>query len=138
MQQHNCLIEDLRDSANLLPKNHELLKENLNRYADELALYSHYHSKEHTSPFEAPTMNEVLQNDFPAWKGQKDWNISPDGELFHNTTRYQISAQELDKKDWILHMMGKRWVNFNTFIPAYFEACRRAGIDTIKMISNYR
>lgn len=138
MQHHNCLVEDLRVSANLLPKKQEILKENLNRYADELAEYNHYHSKEYTSPFKVQTMNEVIQNAFPAWKEQKDWNISPDGDLLHNKTKYQISAQQLGEKDWILHMMGKRWVNLNTLIPAYLEACRRAGVDELQIITHYK
>lgn len=138
MQNHSCLVEDLRVCANLLPKKRDILKQSLNHYADELAEYNPTYSKEYVSPFKIQTMNEAIANAKPAWQEQKDWAISPNGDLKHIKMQYCIPADRLEEEDWILHLTEKAWIDFNTFIPAYFEACRRAGIKNIKIITNYK
>lgn len=137
MQNHHCIVEDLRVCANLLPKKQKLLAENLFRYADELAEYDHFLCKDFHSPFKVQTMNDAVQNAVPAWKEQKDWTISTEGELHHGKMNYTIEASRLNEKNWILHMMEKSWVNLNTFMPAYFEACRRAGIQELPILIHY-
>lgn len=57
------------------------------------------------------------------------WHVCPDGTLDYKHGRYIIEGYRLTKNDWILHMMGKSWVNMNDFIPAYFQAMRNAGIQ---------
>lgn len=138
MQHHSCLVEDLRVCANLIQKKQELLAGNLNRYADELAEYDPFLCKEYHSPFKVTTMNEAVRDAVPAWQEQKDWEISPKGDLYHPKRDYPIEAERLNEKNWIIHMMGKGWIDLNSFIPAYFEACRRAGFDTIEIITNYK
>ena len=137
MRHHSCLVEDLRVCANLIQKKQELLAGNLNRYADELAEYDPFLCKKYHSPFKVQTMNEAVRDAVPAWQGQKDWTISPEGDLHHEKMNYDIFSNQLKEKNWILHMMEKGWVDLNSFIPAYFEACRRCGIKQLDIIANY-
>ena len=137
MRHHSCLVEDLRVCANLIQKKQELLAGNLNRYADELAEYDPFLCKEYHSPFKVTTMNEAVRDAVPAWQEQKDWTISPEGDLHHDKMNYDIFSNQLKEKNWILHMMGKGWVDLNSFIPAYFEACQRCGIKQLDIIVNY-
>ena len=60
-----------------------------------------------------------------------------DGSLiFHNY--YLIYAERLAEPFWILHLLSsKKWFDANTFIPAYFEACRRAGIKKVTILTYY-
>jgi hypothetical protein len=66
-----------------------------------------------------------------------DWFISPDGDMMNARSCYQIGCDELDHDDWFLHLSEKRWFDANTFIPTYFEACRRKGIQTVLMRISY-
>ncbi len=62
----------------------------------------------------------------------RDWYIDDNGNLWH-ITDYGIEVQLLDNEDWVLHLMQHSWFDANTFIPAYFEACTRAGIQSVVM-----
>ena len=138
MRMHTTLVEDIRYACSRLPRQKEAaLIDNLRSAADELAQYDHYLSKEFKSPFKIRTMNEAVAEAVPAWKQQTDWKISEDGDLEHVKQRYLIPADRLDDNDWILHMSEKNWCNLNTFIPAYFEACRRAGLNLVMIRTNY-
>lgn len=66
-----------------------------------------------------------------------DWFISTDGDMMNARSCYQIGSDVLDHDDWLLHLSEKRWFDANTFIPAYFEACRRKGIRTVQMRISY-
>ena len=66
-----------------------------------------------------------------------EWLLSPKGDMKHCYVGYEIAYDILEKGDWLLHLSAKRWFDANTFIPAYFEACRRAGLRNIKMIVDY-
>ena len=70
------------------------------------------------------------------WVYNKDWEISPKGDLV-GWGYYWITSDRLNENDWILHLMEKAAFDANTFIPAYFEACRRAGIKEITIITHY-
>lgn len=63
----------------------------------------------------------------------EDWYINEKGCLMNARTEYHIHAEELGMNHWMCHLMQKRWFDANTFIPAYFEACRRYGITTVEM-----
>ena len=43
----------------------------------------------------------------------------------------ELGAEQDMGQNWLGHMAGKRWVDLNTFVPAYIEACRRAKIETV-------
>lgn len=66
----------------------------------------------------------------------EDWAISEDGDLL-GLGYYLISSYRLNEGNWLLHLMGKVWFDANTFIPAYFEACRRAGLKSVKVTIDY-
>lgn len=62
-----------------------------------------------------------------------DWFISDKGDLLNRRGDYILEHCFLTMPDWILILSEKRWFDANTFIPAYYEACRRAGIKKITM-----
>lgn len=70
------------------------------------------------------------------WVYNEDWEISPEGDMI-GWGYYWIASERLGESDWILHLMEKAAFNANTFIPAYFEACRRAGLKEITIITHY-
>ena len=66
---------------------------------------------------------------------EEDWYISACGDMTskkHNP--YFISADRLGKENWLDHMAGKSWVDLNTFVPAYIEACHRAGVMSAPVV----
>lgn len=66
----------------------------------------------------------------------RDWFLSPEGDMNH-VSDYPIERSQLDDEDWLLHLMEKSWFDANTFLPAYFEACRRAGLPRITIQTEY-
>lgn len=66
-----------------------------------------------------------------------DWFLSPKGDMYSPFGRYEIVASRLKEDDWCLHLSDKTWYDENTFLPAYLEACRRAGIREVKIITYY-
>jgi hypothetical protein len=65
-----------------------------------------------------------------------DWFISDKGDLYNNED-YCIPRDRLAEPDWFLHLMEKGWFNANTFLPAYFEACRRNHITKLTVLTDY-
>ena len=65
----------------------------------------------------------------PVW--EPDWTITDDGDLEHRN-HYYIEKERLGE-NWLGHMREKTWVDMNTFVPAYIEACRRAGVKAVKV-----
>lgn len=80
-----------------------------------------------------------MRNECPAGYEEYnvDWFLTPDGDMFNAWSDYEIENDRLDEDDWILHCMGKRWFDANTFIPAYFEACRRKGLKVVQLRIDY-
>ena len=78
---------------------------------------------------------------FPCPEGfttfNEDWFISEDGSIRASRAEYTIFSGELANDHWLLHLMSKRWFDANTFIPAYFEACRRRGLKVVPMRIEY-
>ena len=66
-----------------------------------------------------------------------DWHISPNGDMLSSRSGYEIGNDVLDKDNWILQCADKRWFDANTFIPAYFEACRRKGFKLVSIRVSY-
>lgn len=63
---------------------------------------------------------------------RSDWYVDGEGYLCHKGEYYEIDPDRL-AENWIGHMARKRWVNMNTFIPAYIEACERAGVQQVNI-----
>lgn len=66
----------------------------------------------------------------------RDWLLSRQGDMYCNND-YDIPASRLTEDDWLLHLMEKGWFDANTFIPAYFEALRRANIKIVTIRVEY-
>jgi hypothetical protein len=58
-----------------------------------------------------------------------DWKVSKSGDMSYKKGIYNIYDYQLTQNDWIVHMLEKEWVNWNDFMPAYFQACKNAGIQ---------
>lgn len=68
----------------------------------------------------------------------KDWNIDPTGNLEHAKRGYFIESARLTEEDWLLHLStSKAWFDANTFLPAYFEACKRANKKHVTIKTYY-
>ena len=65
-------------------------------------------------------------------RAKSDWYVDGEGYLCHKGEYYEIDPGRLSE-NWIARMSHKRWVNMNTFIPAYIEACHRAGVEQVKI-----
>ena len=66
-------------------------------------------------------------------KWQDVWEIQDDGTMVFKgpaspVFSYYIEGSRLTEKTWIPHMMRKKWVDLNTFIPAYFAALAKRGV----------
>lgn len=67
------------------------------------------------------------------------WKVTDEGHLVTAVPDrgvYEIYKDSLDEDDWFLHLMTKA-INWNSFIPAYLEACKRAGIKEVKIKTTY-
>lgn len=58
------------------------------------------------------------------------WNVKKNGDMCYDGW-YLIHANRLTKEDWITHLFEKRWIDFNEFIPAYFQALKNAGKEFV-------
>lgn len=82
------------------------------------------------------SMEEYLKGFIPGDKKDVnmqfgDWLVEPNGDMSNNG--YNIESYRLNKEDWFLHLLNKPWMDWNDFIPAYFQACCNAGIQNITM-----
>jgi hypothetical protein len=71
------------------------------------------------------------------YERQKDWIVYEDGSMLHTERDYTIDAEDLKDKDWILHLLGKSWIDLNTFIPAYFHALSVIGTREITITTSH-
>ena len=68
----------------------------------------------------------------------EDWYLSPTGDMAYTGNLYPIYDYQLEQNDWMIHLMEKKWFDANTFIPAYFEACKRKGIQYLLIQTYYQ
>jgi hypothetical protein len=59
-----------------------------------------------------------------------NWVVLKTGDMTYDNNRYDISSDQLNEEDWILHLLKKEWIDWNEFIPAYFYALSKAGIKS--------
>ncbi len=57
------------------------------------------------------------------------WHVSKSGDMTYDNGRYSIYDYQLEEDNWIAHMSEKNWIDWNEFIPAYFQALKNAGIQ---------
>jgi len=74
-------------------------------------------------------MNDLLQS-LRSGNENADWTIGADGTMRHKKNGYLIEGFRLSE-NWLDHMSEKRWVDMNTFVPAYITACTRAGVTAV-------
>lgn len=67
----------------------------------------------------------------------EDWYLSTKGDMINAWNGYPILHQQLSQKNLVLHLMDKVWFDANTFLPVFFEACRRKGMDTVELLVSY-
>lgn len=60
----------------------------------------------------------------------RDWFLDRSGSMLH-CSGYMIPNIRVNEGDWVLHLMAKVWFDANTFLPAWMEALRRHGDETV-------
>ena len=65
------------------------------------------------------------------------WVCDKEGNMDFNNGKYNILASQLADPDWILHLSGKIWIDWNEFIPCYMQALRNADIKELEIKVNY-
>ena len=65
-------------------------------------------------------------NHHPEEKRFGKWIAYSSGSLYHEHNMFIPEDKILDDT-WLIHMMTFEWIDFNTFIPAYLQACKNAG-----------
>jgi len=65
-----------------------------------------------------------------------NWELYSDGSLCHDGY-YWITADRLKEPLWIRHLSEKRWINWNTFIPAYMKALAIIDCKKLEIIVQY-
>ena len=87
-----------------------------------------------------PSMQKERRRDIPPGYEDfnNDWFLSPRGDMCNAWTNYEIFDYNLAQNDLIIHLMEKNWFDANTFLPAYFEACKRCGIQHLQIRTFYQ
>lgn len=66
------------------------------------------------------------------------WVITPAGDLVYNGWYVIEKWRLMNWEDLILHLKSsKKWIDFNDFIPAYFQALQNAGVKKITIQTYY-
>lgn len=71
-----------------------------------------------------------------------EWHVTESGDMIHTDYKYKIDGYRLvskidDNNEWILHMMDKKWVDMNDFIPAYFHALKNLDTQYVEIKTHY-
>ncbi len=84
---------------------------------------------------EKPVFTEYdAYNHRPEEKRYGKWIAYKSGSLFHEDNLYIPEDKVLNDDTWVIHMMSAvEWVDLNTFIPAYLQACKNAGKKRIQV-----
>ena len=65
-----------------------------------------------------------------------DWKVYNNGDMVYRDGQYEIAGARL-KEQWITHLISKRWIDYNEFIPAYLQACYNAEINKVDILIDY-
>jgi hypothetical protein len=83
------------------------------------------------------TMNEFIESAKKEKFSLTDfgkWHVSKNGDMEYDNGRYFIEASRISEDNWILHMLdSKGWIDYNEFIPAYFQALKNINKQFIKI-----
>lgn len=61
------------------------------------------------------------------------WHVSIIGDMTYDNGRYFIDKDRLIEDDWVAHLFEKAWIDWNEFIPAYFQALKNANIQFVNV-----
>jgi len=50
------------------------------------------------------------------------WTVTKSGDMEYDNGRYFLEASKLTQENTLLHMFSKAWIDWNEFLPAYFQA----------------
>ena len=73
-----------------------------------------------------PQTKEKLESKFGKW------HVSIVGDMEYDNGRYYIYNNQLADDNWIAHMFEKGWIDWNEFIPAYYQALKNFGVKNLK------
>ena len=59
------------------------------------------------------------------------WKVTIKGDMEYDNGRYFIRKERLSEGEWIAHLFEKAWIDWNEFIPAYFQAMKNANIQFV-------
>lgn len=60
------------------------------------------------------------------------WEVNTKGSMLYDSY-YAIPHNRLTEEDWIAHLFEKGWIDWNEFIPAYFQALKNADKEFVKV-----
>jgi len=96
------------------------------------------------------TMNEWMEHckDLNEWSENaikdKDgtihfgkWTVAKSGYMVYDNW-YDIDEKRLSEDDWIYHLFSKGWIDWNEFMPAYFQALSNAKIQFVNIRIFYK
>jgi len=94
--------------------------------------------------FKVGTMNEFME--LGKIQREKDgiinfgkWHVSNNGDMEYDNGRYFIEGTRLTETDWIYHLLtSKSWIDWNEFIPAYFQALKNINKEFVKIRIFYK
>lgn len=61
------------------------------------------------------------------------WKATVEGDLIYDNGKYSIYSYQVKDDNLILHLFSKNWINWNDFIPAYFQALRNLDIQKLNI-----
>ncbi len=60
------------------------------------------------------------------------WSAALNGDLEYDNGRYFIKGSCLTEEDWLIHLFKKNWIDWNEFLPCYFQALKNRDIQFVK------
>lgn len=61
------------------------------------------------------------------------WQVEPCGTMIYDNSRYLVEPSQLTDDDLVLHLFSKGWIDWNDFMPAYLQALKNIGVQTVGM-----
>lgn len=65
------------------------------------------------------------------------WKIFAGGDMENTDLGYEITSDRLTEPDWWISFHTEPKFDWNTFIPAYFFACKQAKVDKLNLNLNF-
>ncbi|WP_337045321.1 hypothetical protein [Emticicia sp. 17c] len=65
------------------------------------------------------------------------WKIFSGGDMENTELGYEITADRLNESDWWVSFLTEPKFDWNTFIHAYFYACKEAKVDILHIKMNF-